>query len=87
MYDQGALRLNDSSIMDVFLRFLIPNWGITTRGRVGVRSKTDGMDRGTVGARSSTIITARGRVGASSRADGMDGGRVGASSWMICIIS
>lgn len=27
MYDRGTLHLNDSSIMDVFLRFLIPNWG------------------------------------------------------------
>lgn len=60
---------------------------VITTGRLGALSRADGVDRGRVGARSSTIITARGRVGARSRADGMDGGTVGALSWMICIVS
>lgn len=60
---------------------------VMTTGRVGARSRANGMDSGTVGASSSTIITARGRVGARSRADGVDGGTVSARSWMIGTVS
>lgn len=60
---------------------------VITTGRLGALSRADGVDGGTVSARSSTIITARGRVGARSRADGMNGDMVVARSWMIGTVS